>query len=100
MATVTNLVLQERIGQQHAQVMLTLARVEDKITKLCKRMQEAEVISVKDQARITAIETKHTAMKIDLDNVKARTLRLIVAVAVLSGASSVAADRFIGLLFP
>lgn len=97
---ITNAVLQERQVQQHTQVMLSLARVEDKLTTLCKRQQDAEVTSVEDRARITAIEAQHKVMKTDLDSVKSRTLRLIIAVAVLSGASSVAADRFVGLLFP
>lgn len=99
-ATVTNAVLQERQAQQHTQVMLSLARVEDKITTLCQRAQSAEVASVEDRAHIAAVETEQKTMKTDLTSVKARTLRLIVAVAVLSGASSVVVDRFIGLLFP
>lgn len=97
---ITNAVLQERQVQQHTQVMLSLARVEDKLTTMSQRAQDAEIASVEDRARITAIETQHATMKTDLAGVKRQTLRLIVTVAVLSGASSVAVDRFIGLLFP
>ena len=97
---VTNAVLQERIDQQHTRVMLTLARVEDKLTTLCGRVQGAEVASVEDRARIVAVETKQATMQADLSSVKTRTLKLIIAVAVLSGASSVAADRLIGLFLP
>lgn len=97
---VTNAVLQERIDQQHTQVMLMLARVEDKVTTLCQRVQDAEVASVGDRARIAAVEKQQASMETDLSGVKARTLRLIITVAVLSGASSVAADRLIGLLLP
>ena len=97
---ITNAVLRERIDQQHTRVMLTLARVEDKLTTLCGRIQEAEVASAEDRARIAIVETKQKTMQADLSSVKSRTLRLIVAVAVLSGASSVAADRLIGLFLP
>jgi len=97
---ITNAVLQERQVQQHTQVMLSLARVEDKLTTFCQRQQDAEVSSVEDRARITAVETQQETMKTDLAGVRARTLKLIVAVALLSGASSVAVDRFVGVLFP
>jgi len=97
---ITNAVLQERQDQQHTQVMLMLARVEDKVTTLCQRMQEAEITSAKDQARIMAMEVQQEVMRGDLSSVKARTLRIIVVVAVLSGASSVAAERLLGLLLP
>ena len=101
MATrVTNAVLQERIDQQHTRVMLSLARMEDKLATLCQRMQQAEVASVEDRARIVAVEGRQSAMNTDLAGVKKRTLRLVIAVAVLSGASSVAVDRVIGLFLP
>lgn len=95
---ITNAVLQERQVQQHTQVMLSLARVEDKLTTLCQRVQDAEVASVEDRARIAAIETQQETMKTDLAGVKTRTLRLIIAIALLSGASSAAVSSFLGLL--
>lgn len=94
---ITNAVLQERQVQQHTQVMLSLARVEDKLTTFCQRVQEAEITSVEDRARITAVETQQETMKTGLASVKARTWRLVVAVAVLGGAASVAVDKLIGL---
>jgi len=97
---VTNAVLRERIDQQHTQVMLSLTRVEDKLTTLCSRVQGAEVVSAEDRARIAVVETRQATMQADLSSVKKRTLRLVIAVAVLSGASSVAADRVLGLLLP
>jgi len=80
--------------------MLSLAQLTDKVTVLCQRVQETEIARVEDRARIAAIETQHKTMRVDLDSVKARTFRLIIAVAVLSGASSVAADKIIGLFLP
>lgn len=101
MATrITNAVLRERIDQQHTRVMITLARVEDKLTTLCQRVQEAEVASAEDRARISIVETRQKTMQNDIAGVKTRTLRLIVAVAVLSGASSVAVNSLIGLFLP
>ena len=94
---ITNAVLQERQVQQHTQVMLSLARVEDKLTTLCQRVQDAELTSVEDRARIEAVEGQQSAMNTDLAGVKKHTLRLVVAVALLGGASSVAVDRIIGL---
>ena len=94
---ITNAVLQERQVQQHTQVMLSLARVEDKLTTLCQRVQSAEVASVEDRARIAAVEQQQETMRDDLANVKSRTMRLVVAVAVLGGATSVAIDKLIGL---
>ena len=97
---ITNAVLQERQVQQHTQVMLALARMEDKLTTLCQRVQQAEVASVEDRARIVAVEKRQSAMNTDLAGVKKRTLRLVIAVAVLGGATSVAADRIVGLFLP
>jgi len=98
--SISNAVLQERIDQQHVQVMLSLAQLTDKITTLCQRMQGTEIARAEDRARIAAIETQHKTMRVDLDSVKARTLRLIIAVAVLSGATSVAVDKLVGLFTP
>lgn len=98
--SISNAVLQERIDQQHTQVMSSLAQLMDKVTTLCQRMQEAEIASTRDQARITAVETRQTAMQTDLTGVKSRTMRLVVAVAILGGATSVAVDKLVGLFLP
>ena len=98
--SISNAVLQERIDQQHVQVMLSLAQLIDKVTILCQRVQTAEISSVKDQARITAVETQQTTMQGELTSVKSRTMRLVVAVAILGGATSVAVDKLVGLFMP
>ena len=95
-ARITNAVLQERQDQQHTQVMLTLARMEDKITTLCKRIQEAEIISAEDRARIAMLEKQQVMTGQD----SKRMTRLVIAIALIASAMTATADRLIGLLIP
>jgi len=104
--SISNAVLQERIDQQHTQVMLSLAQLTDKVTMLCQRVQETEVAKVEDQARITALEKQHVTMQTEQSTLQdsltasnVRIWRITVAVALIAGATSAAADKLMGLLF-
>ncbi len=104
---ITNAVLQERLEQQHAQAMLLLAKVDDKLTRLNGSVNQIQLTSTEHAVRINKIEkcthtiqAREDKLRAEIEEVRSHTWRIAVAVAIIAGAAMSASERILGVLLP
>lgn len=104
---VTNAVLQERLQQQHAQTMLLLAKVDDKLTRLNGAVEGIQLSSAEHEVRIDNIEERSRSareregkLREEIEEIRKHAWRIAIAVALVAGAAMSAGERILGFVLP
>lgn len=96
----TNEVLQERIDQQHAQVIRVLTRVDDKLTELNGSVKEMRVHNAEHDVRLGAVEDCNKKLKTDIENVRQHTWKIVVVIAAIIGGITTLGEKLLALMLP
>ena len=100
MSPITYDVLSERQDQQHTQVMLLLAKIDNRLANTNGSMHAVQILGVEHEQRIEVVETQLEYLKRKEEETQERSWKIAVAVALLTGLGMAGGNAVLGLITP